>query len=211
MAVLPEAPGESHGEDPRRAAHAIAAARAQAAAAARMRSQTEGRGRSPLTEAQRTGAYAGLVTRAIALSIDLAILQVVALLAGVAVALAINLVPAPSDGVKAIALAVAGVTYLAWVFGYFVTCWVTTGQTLGARAMRIRVIDAHGEPHVHKLRAIVRVVGLVLAVIPLFAGFLIMLWDDRRRCLQDWMAGTTVVHAPPQARIVRQVVPRGHD
>jgi hypothetical protein len=60
-------------------------------------------------------------------------------------------------------------------------------------------------------RALVRLVGVVLATIPLFAGFVIMLWDDRRRCLQDRMARTTVVHAPPQARIVRQAVPRQGD
>ena len=48
----------------------------------------------------------------------------------------------------------------------------------------------------------------MLATIPLFAGFLIMLWDDRRRCLQDRIAHTVVVHAPVQPRIVRQRVPR---
>ena len=34
------------------------------------------------------------------------------------------------------------------------------------------------------------------AGIPLLAGFLIMLWDDRRRCLQDRLARTVVVDAP---------------
>ena len=53
-----------------------------------------------------------------------------------------------------------------------------------------------------------RLVGLVLATIPLCAGFLIMLWDDRRRCLQDRMARTVVVHAPQQVRIVRKWIAR---
>ena len=48
----------------------------------------------------------------------------------------------------------------------------------------------------------------MLATIPLCAGFIIMLWDDRRRCLQDRIAHTVVVHAPVQPRIVRQRVPR---
>ena len=95
------------------------------------------------------------------------------------------------------------------MIGYFVTFWSTTGQTLGSRVMRIRVTDALGAAKVTPLRAVVRVGGLVLATIPLFAGFWIMLWDDRRRCLQDRLARTTVVHAPPQARIVRQAIPRG--
>jgi uncharacterized RDD family membrane protein YckC len=89
-----------------------------------------------------------------------------------------------------------------------VAFWSTTGQTPGARVMRIRVIDGRGEATIRPQRAVMRVVGLVLATIPLFAGFLIMLWDDRRRCLQDRMARTVVVHAPPQARIVRRPIPR---
>jgi uncharacterized RDD family membrane protein YckC len=77
--------------------------------------------------------------------------------------------------------------------------------------MRIRVIDAHGATRLKPRRAFVRVAGLVLAAIPLFAGFLIMLWDRRRRCLQDRLARTLVVHAPPQVRIVRrQVTPDRH-
>jgi len=41
-------------------------------------------------------------------------------------------------------------------------------------------------------RAIVRTVGLALAIIPLFAGFLPALFDERRRALPDYLAGTTV-------------------
>ena len=74
--------------------------------------------------------------------------------------------------------------------------------------MRIRVVDARGAAHIRPWRALVRFGGLVLATIPLCAGFIIMLWDDRRRCLQDRIAHTVVVHAPVQPRIVRQRVPR---
>jgi uncharacterized RDD family membrane protein YckC len=74
--------------------------------------------------------------------------------------------------------------------------------------MRIRVIDAADAQRVGPLRAALRVAGLVLATLPLFAGFLIMLWAPRRRCLQDYLARTVVVHAPPRARIVRQRVSR---
>jgi uncharacterized RDD family membrane protein YckC len=92
--------------------------------------------------------------------------------------------------------------------GYFVVCWSTNGQTPGSRVMRIRVVDATGAQAVGPWRALLRVVGLVLATIPLCAGFVIMLWDARRRCLQDRMARTVVVHAPPQVRIVRARVRR---
>ena len=44
-----------------------------------------------------------------------------------------------------------------------------------------------------------RLVGLVLAIVPLFAGFIPVLFTERRRGLPDFMAGTVVVYddAPP--------------
>ena len=194
-----------------RAAHLAAAARAQAAAAARARDNADARNVPSWTEAERTGAYAGLVTRAIAYCIDLAAINVVAFAVGTAAGLAASFVGGLPDRVAKLAVVVGGVVYLLWVVGYFVTFWSTTGQTPGSRLMRIRVVDAGGADKVKPRRALVRLVGVVLATIPLFAGFVIMLWDDRRRCLQDRMARTTVVHAPPQARIVRQAVPRQGD
>ena len=192
-----------------RAAHLAAAARAQAAAAQRARANADARSTIPnWTEAERTGAYAGLVTRTIAYCLDIAVINLVAFLTGAAVALAASLVGGLPDVVKKAGVVVGGVAYVLRVIGYFVTFWSTTGQTLGSRVMRIRVTDALGAAKVTPLRAVVRVGGLVLATIPLFAGFWIMLWDDRRRCLQDRLARTTVVHAPPQARIVRQAIPR---
>jgi uncharacterized RDD family membrane protein YckC len=39
---------------------------------------------------------------------------------------------------------------------------------------------------------------LILAALPLFAGFLPILLDDRRRGAHDMLAGTVVVPAPPR-------------
>jgi uncharacterized RDD family membrane protein YckC len=47
-------------------------------------------------------------------------------------------------------------------------------------------------------RGLVRLVGIVLAAIPLFAGYLMILVSDRRRGLQDWLAGSVVVFAYDQ-------------
>jgi uncharacterized RDD family membrane protein YckC len=186
----------------RRVDHAARAARAQAAAAQRTRA--DGPARAPARgDAERAGAYAGLMTRTIAYAMDGALINLAALLAGIAVALALSILHLPGklDGVVAAVLAVA---YAVWVVAYFVTFWSTTGQTPGSRLMRIRVIDAHGAQRLEPRRAAVRVGGLVLATIPLFAGFVIMLWDRRRRCLQDRLARTVVIHAPPQVRVVRR-------
>src|SRR5215204_2114690 len=163
----------------RRARHVAAAARVRAGARARP---------STTTDAERAGAYAGLVTRAVAYSLDLALVNVVALLVGAAVALVTSVLHRLPHGLEtALGFALA-CTYVVWLVGYFVAFWSSNGQTPGDRVMRIRVIDARGTGRIGVVRAVVRFVGVVLATIPLLAGFLIMLWDDRRRCLQDRMA-----------------------
>ena len=43
-------------------------------------------------------------------------------------------------------------------------------------------------------RSLVRMVGLVLAIVPLFAGFIPVLFTARRRGLPDFLAGTVVVY-----------------
>jgi uncharacterized RDD family membrane protein YckC len=58
--------------------------------------------------------------------------------------------------------------------------------------MQIRVERPDG----HELRpgrALLRVGGVVLAALPLFAGFIPILLTDRRRGLADWIADTVVV------------------
>jgi uncharacterized RDD family membrane protein YckC len=45
-------------------------------------------------------------------------------------------------------------------------------------------------------RAVLRVGALVLSAIPFCAGFLLILFDGRRRALHDRLVGTVVVYAP---------------
>ena len=73
----------------------------------------------------------------------------------------------------------------------------------GAALQSVRVVDASGRGTIGAARGLVRFVGIVLATIPLLAGFVIMLWDPRRRCLQDRIARTVVVHAQPRAVVRR--------
>ena len=79
-----------------------------------------------------------------------------------------------------------------WAVGYFVMFWATTGQTPGNRAMRICVRTTSGG-RLRPRTAILRFAGLTLAALPLFAGFLMILVDDRRRGLHDRLARTVVV------------------
>jgi uncharacterized RDD family membrane protein YckC len=56
-------------------------------------------------------------------------------------------------------------------------------------------------------RSLVRLIGLGLAIVPLFLGFVPALVDLRRRALQDLLAGTVVLYAdaelPPEPVAVR--------
>jgi uncharacterized RDD family membrane protein YckC len=136
--------------------------------------------------------YIGLITRAIAFAIDAAIVNGVAAVTAAAVVLILSLFPLSHDA-RTVLVAVGGFVFFVWVVAYFATFWATTGQTPGNRVMRIRVTRPSGG-RLRMRRAIVRVVGITLATIPLFAGFIPILFTDRRRGLADWMADTVVVN-----------------
>ena len=75
---------------------------------------------------------------------------------------------------------------------YFVLFWSTAGQTPGMRLLRLRVLGPGTNLSVG--RSLVRFIGLWLAIVPLFAGFLPVLFTERRRALPDYMARTVVVY-----------------
>ena len=137
--------------------------------------------------------YVGLVTRALAFGVDAAVVNLVAIATAAIVALTFSVVSIPDD-LRTVAIALGGVLYVLWVVGYFVTFWATTGQTPGNRLMRLRVRTASGA-RLRPRRALLRFGGLTLAALPLFAGFLLILVDDRRRGLHDVIARTIVVDA----------------
>ena len=144
--------------------------------------------------------YEGLVTRSIAFAIDAAIIDLVAIVVAGAVALAVSVLSVPKDALDAVLIALGAALFLGWSVGYFVTFWSTTGQTPGSRLMRITVRSADDGSILRPRRAALRFAGLVLAAIPLLAGFLPILFDARRRGLQDMLAGTVVVEAPEVSR-----------
>jgi uncharacterized RDD family membrane protein YckC len=136
--------------------------------------------------------YAGIATRALALAIDVAIVQLIVFTCAAVIGLVGSLVGDLQLDTAGRLLAVA-----AWALAvatYFVTFWSTVGQTPAMRMMDIRIVSADGTPP-GAGRSIVRLVGLGLAIIPFFAGFLPVLVDDRRRGIHDMLAGTVVEHS----------------
>ena len=141
-------------------------------------------------------SYQGLVTRTIAFALDCAVINLVAIAVGVAVGLAFSVLDLP-NGVEKGLVAVGGLAWFLWSSGYFLVCWATTGQTPGDRLLHIRVCDAREFTPLPLRRAVVRLVFLTLAAIPLFAGFLPILFDDRRRGIHDMAARSVVVGTDP--------------
>ncbi|MBV8998435.1 MAG: RDD family protein [Solirubrobacterales bacterium] len=138
--------------------------------------------------------YVGLVTRAISFAIDAAVIDLVAIVVGLGASLILSLLHLPG-AVKAILAVIGGFAFILWSVGYFVVFWSTTGQTPGARVMQIQVVSDDETP-LKPRRALIRCVGVVLAALPLFAGFIRILFDARRRGFQDRLAGTLVIEAP---------------
>jgi uncharacterized RDD family membrane protein YckC len=135
--------------------------------------------------------YGGIATRAIALATDAAVTIVLFMSAVGIVALVASLVGGLRPQWLVGALLASGWVLIAGT--YFVLFWSAAGQTPGMRLLRMRVRGPAGDnPSIG--RSIVRLVGLVLAIVPLFAGFVPVLFTERRRGLADFMAGTVVLY-----------------
>jgi uncharacterized RDD family membrane protein YckC len=139
--------------------------------------------------------YGGLLTRGAALLLDAMFANIVVLIAGSLVSLVASLFGTLRPAWLVGALAASG--WLLIVVVYFAGFWAIVGRTPGMWLMRVRVVARSGDPP-SLWRSLLRVVGLALAIIPLFAGFLPALVDRRRRALPDYLAGTTVVYDSPR-------------
>jgi uncharacterized RDD family membrane protein YckC len=141
---------------------------------------------------------AGVATRAIALAADALVTIVLFTSVTGLVALVASLVGGLRPEWLVGVLLACG--WAAVVAAYFVLCWSTAGQTPGMRLMRLHVRDLTGARPSFG-RAVVRLVGLVLAIVPLLAGFLPVLFTEKRRGLHDLLAGTVVGYDAPSATV----------
>lgn len=155
------------------------------------------------------GQYAGLVTRAVALVIDIVVvsLSVVAINWFIAQPLifftGVNVgecILTPTDYgrilgtmCRFLGLTWTGVTLLTAPI-YFIVLFSAYGQTIGKYVMGIRVVPRDGGRMTYKI-SIVRWLGYFASIFTFGIGFLWVLVDDHRQALHDRIAGTTVVYA----------------
>jgi uncharacterized RDD family membrane protein YckC len=140
---------------------------------------------------QARSAYAGLVTRAVAIIIDLLIIDGIAILTAGAVQLVVSLF-GHTGQLDVAGILAGGVAYGVWCLLYFVTFWNLTGQTPGSRLLGIRVVDGTKGGDLGLRQSIRRFFALLLAALPLGAGFIRVLFDERRRGFHDRVARTVV-------------------
>ncbi len=81
---------------------------------------------------------------------------------------------------------------------YFSIAWTRSGQTLGMKSWRIRLISEHQAPVGHG-RAICRFLSAILSWAACGAGFAWALIDTKHRCWHDLISGTALVKVPKNA------------
>jgi uncharacterized RDD family membrane protein YckC len=152
------------------------------------------------------GQYAGLVTRLVAFTIDIVIVNVTVLAATGLTALlfgffssAFNPFPAGSEEAfvrigTLVTGAVSVATMLVMLWLYPSLFWMITGQTIGKRIMGLRVVRMDGS-RLTFWQGILRVLGYWLSALPLFLGFAWALFSDQRRAWHDYLANTCVIYS----------------
>jgi len=81
---------------------------------------------------------------------------------------------------------VAGIAYQV----YF---WTTSGQTPGKMVMGIKVVSAETGELLDTGGAAIRYVGYIVSGIPLYLGFLWVIWDPKHEGWHDKIAKTKVI------------------
>jgi uncharacterized RDD family membrane protein YckC len=135
--------------------------------------------------------HVGLITRAVSWGVDALVINGVAILAGLGVELVVSIFPI-TQHLKPLFAVIAGAVYVLWAATYFVVFWSMTGQTPGARVMQVRLVTPSGG-RVKPVRAVVRFVGMNVAMVPLPWGFVPIPFD--RLGFPDWLAHTRVIEA----------------
>jgi uncharacterized RDD family membrane protein YckC len=157
--------------------------------------ELDGRIEARVRRRSQAGAssFAGVATRGLALVLDaLAIAIVFALVAGL-----LGLVSYLVGGLRPTWLVevLLGSGWALVAGAYLVFFWSATGRTPGMHVMQVRVRDRTGKPP-SIMRATLRVVVTWISIVPLFLGYVTVLFDRRRRGLPDLVAGTEVFYDP---------------
>jgi uncharacterized RDD family membrane protein YckC len=135
----------------------------------------------------------GLVTRALAAVVDLALIGALLSIGSGLLASVIPAITGGSDGLSIWGILSFGVIGFLIGGSIFVAFWALVGQTPGMRLLSIH-LDADGSREIGLRRAFKRLVAVPLSLLPAGLGFLAILLSPERRGWHDRFAGTTVLY-----------------
>lgn len=135
----------------------------------------------------------GLVTRALAAVVDLALISVLLSIGSGVLASIVPAISGGSDGLSIWGVLAFGVVGFLIGGSIFVAFWAVIGQTPGMRFLSIH-LDAGGSQEIGLRRALKRLVAVPLSLLPLGLGFFAILVSPQRRGWHDRIAGTVVVY-----------------
>lgn len=85
------------------------------------------------------------------------------------------------------------ISYIILPVGYWVVLQSQMGQTLGKKALGIKVVDSEGKTPSVVTFFLREIVGKIVSAIILLIGYLMILWDSKKQGLHDKIAGTYVI------------------
>ena len=135
-----------------------------------------------MTATAQMAEKAGFLTRVLAFIID-------GIIVGITSSIVAGVLGGPDLGRQSGIQTLVGVAY----FLYF---WSTygKGQTLGMRALNIRVVKTDGS-QLDLVGALIRYVGMLISIIPIFLGLIWAAFDAQKQGWHDKIASTYVVKA----------------
>jgi uncharacterized RDD family membrane protein YckC len=146
-----------------------------------------------------TVRYAGLLVRAVALTVDVAVLALftgplmLAGVTGVRAGFLVLGVPPP------VVVDDTLMTLLSYAWGTMAVVYFTAlhrghGQTIGKAAVGIRVRTARDFAAIGFVRSLLRTLAYAMSSTLFGLGFLVAAFNARKRAWHDYVAGTCVVH-----------------
>jgi uncharacterized RDD family membrane protein YckC len=142
---------------------------------------------------------AGLMTRGLAIALDFGILNGIFVVVSGVIALTASFILGDTGHISTAGVLLGTLGWIiAWTI-YLLFFWSLSGQTPGMRFLAI-ALEFQGSRRIGLRRAVRRLLGLVAAIIPLGAGFVPILFSERRRGLQDRIAETDVVYVEIRPR-----------
>ena len=154
-------------------------------------------GEAPGPEGSDPDEYAGIVTRGCAFAADVAIVQASLFAIGAVIALIAEAFGEVSIDISAVEAVLGALAWIAVFDVYLISFWWLAGQTPGMRILGIDVRTIEGE-RVTPRRGVLRLVGMVLAAIPFFAGYVPIMLNERRQGFHDKLAKTVVRYRAPE-------------